>query len=437
MIFYLHRSSRTPGRIRSGKRLEEAVRTLMACVSGQVSGKGMKGKTQRNGDIASRRADLKRRIFEIIQIGNRTDLPSLLFDVLIVIVIILNITVTFIQTFEEAAGLAGVLGRLELVTMVIFLAEYILRIWTAEYLYPRDGRWKAVFRFVISFYGVVDLLTVLPFFLPFFFPSGAVAFRMLRVVRILRLFRINSHYDAFHVITAVLKEKRNQLASSIFLILVMLLASSLCIYGLEHEAQPENFSNAFSGIWWSVSTLLTVGYGDIYPVTAAGRLMGIVIAFLGVGIVAIPTGIISAGFVEYYTKIKTGTYSRQETAFIMLELDEGHPFVGQLLKNAAIPEGLYPAVVLRGEEVYTPYAGLELQTGDNILLGTVGNPQIHCRMEEVSLNAGHPWIGSRIRELDISRRTFVVMIRRGERNIQPQSDTVLQEEDTVLLFEKR
>lgn len=397
----------------------------------------MSGKIKKNEDAALRRADWKRRIFEIIQIGNRTDLPSLLFDVFIAIVIVLNLTVTFIQTFEGAAGLAGVLGALELVTMVVFLAEYVLRIWTAEYLYPEAGGLKAVFRFAISFYGIVDLLTILPFFLPFFFPSGAVAFRMLRVVRILRLFRINSHYDAFNVITAVLKDKRDQLASSIFLILVMLLASSLCMYGLEHEAQPEHFANAFSGIWWSVSTLLTVGYGDIYPVTAGGRLMGIVIAFLGVGMVAIPTGIISAGFVEYYTKIKTGAYSRRETAFITLELDEGHPFVGQLLKSAAIPEGLYPAVVLRGEEVYTPYAGLELQAGDSILLGTVGNPQIQCRMEEVSLNRGHPWIGSRIRELDISRRIFIIMIRRGERNIRPQSDTVLQEQDTVLLFEKK
>lgn len=397
----------------------------------------MKRKEKRSRDTAGRKAELKRRIFEIIQIGNRTDFPSLLFDLFIIVVIVLNLAVTFIQTFEEAAGLAGILGGLELVTMVIFLVEYLLRIWTAEYLYPETDRWRAVLRFVLSFYGIVDLLTILPFFLPFFFPSGAVAFRMLRVVRILRLFRINSNYDAFNVITAVLKEKKNQLASSIFLILVMLLASSLCMYGLEHEAQPENFANAFSGIWWSVSTLLTVGYGDIYPVTAGGRLMAIVIAFLGVGMVAIPTGIISAGFVEYYTRIKTGTYSRQEAFFITLELDGGHPFVGQLLKNAAIPEGLYPAVVLREDQVYTPYEGLELQEGDSILLGTTGNPRIDCRMEEVALNPGHPWIGSRIRELDLSRRIFIIMIRRQDRNIRPRSDTVLQERDTVLLFEKK
>ena len=201
---------------------------------------------------------VKKRVFEIIQIGNGTDFPSLFFDIFIVIVILLNIAVTFVQTFDGAAAFASILDVLECVTIFIFLAEYILRVWTAEYLYPNKSRGKSILKFVVSFYGVVDLMTILPYFLPFVFPSGAVAFRMFRVVRILHLFRVNSRYDAFNVITAVLKEKRNQLLSSIFLILVMLLASSLCMYGLEHEAQPENFSNAFSGIWWSVSTLLSV-----------------------------------------------------------------------------------------------------------------------------------------------------------------------------------
>ena len=137
--------------------------------------------------------------------------------------------------------------------------------------------------------------------------SGFVAFRMLRVVRIFHLFRVNSYYDSFNVIKSVIYEKRNQLASSIFIILILMTASSLCMYSAEHEAQPEAFANAFSELWWSVSTMLTVGYGDIYPITTAGQIMAIVIAFLGVGVVAIPTGIISAGFVEQYTKAQNAS----------------------------------------------------------------------------------------------------------------------------------
>ncbi|MCM1056172.1 MAG: ion transporter [Firmicutes bacterium] len=379
---------------------------------------------------------MKKRIFKIIQIGNRTDIPSMCFDIFIIIVILANISVTFFQTFAEAAEYAGIIEAVELVTMVIFLAEYILRIWTADCLYPEKSYPAAIFKFAVSFYGIVDLLTILPYFCPFFIPSGAVAFRMLRVVRILHLFRINSRYDAFNVITEVLRDKRNALVSSIFLVLVLMLASSLCMYGLEHEAQPENFSNAFSGIWWSVSTLLTVGYGDIYPVTIGGRIMAIVIAFLGVGMVAIPTGIISAGFVEYYTKIKVGAYSQHDADFITLNIVKGHTYVNRSLKELKLPEGLYPAVVLREEDVYIPHESLTLKEGDSLLLGTVSTARFPCRIEEVCLESGHSWIGRRIKELDISRRVFVVMVKRGEENICPKGSTLLQEEDVVLLLEK-
>ena len=111
--------------------------------------------------------------------------------------------------------------------------------------------------------------------------------------------------DALNVITEVIRRKRDQILSSVFIIVMLIIASSLCMYSLEHEAQPEVFKNAFSGIWWSVSTLLTVGYGDIYPVTVLGKMFSIIITFLGVGMVAIPTGILSAGFVEQYSLLRS------------------------------------------------------------------------------------------------------------------------------------
>ena len=119
---------------------------------------------------------------------------------------------------------------------------------------------RATIRFLVSFDGIVDLLTIIPAF----FLSGFVIFRMLRVARVFHLFRLNAKYDSFNVITTVLYEKRNQIISSVFIVLILMLASSLCMYSVEHDAQPEVFRNAFSGIWWSMSTLLTVGYGDFY-----------------------------------------------------------------------------------------------------------------------------------------------------------------------------
>ena len=242
----------------------------------------------------------KRRIFDIIQIGNVSDLPSRIFDIFIVFNIILNITFLLLQTFDYFAPYEMILDAIDALTIAVFIVEYALRIWTSNYLFPGHSYRYSIFHFIFSLEGMIDLLTILPFF----FLSGFVAFRMLRVVRIFHLFRINASYDSFHVIRSVLYEKRNQLASSLFIILILMLSASLFMYSAEHDAQPEVFKNAFSGIWWSMSTLLTVGYGDIYPITTTGKILAIIIAFLGVGSVAIPTGIISAGFVEQYTRIQ-------------------------------------------------------------------------------------------------------------------------------------
>ena len=246
---------------------------------------------------------LKKRIFDIIQIGTRVDIPSTAFDIFIVCMILLSITVTFLQTFDELAAYRYLLNRIEFVTIIIFIVEYILRLYTSDLLYPKKSYPRAILAFVCSFYGLVDLLTIVSYF-SVLYSNGIVALRMIRVVRIMRLFKVNKSFDAFNVVAEVIHEKRNQIISSIFMIAMLMLAASLCMYGLEHDVQPDKFNNAFSGIWWAMATLLTVGYGDIYPVTLGGRVVAIFIALLGVCVVAIPTGVISAGFVEYYTRLK-------------------------------------------------------------------------------------------------------------------------------------
>ena len=249
----------------------------------------------------SRMLKFKKRIFDIIQIGQRGDIPSRVFDIALVIAIVLNISVLIIDSFTLTPAMHDVMNIVEIVTVAFFVIEYILRIWTASLLYPANGKFTAILHFLVSFDGIVDLLSILPFS----FLSGMSSFRLLRVVRIFHLFKVNSTYDSFNVITTVLYRKRKQILSSVFMIVMLMLASSLCMYTVEKDAQPGVFKNAFSGLWWSVSTILTVGYGDIYPVTAVGRIMAILIAILGVGVVAIPTGILSAGFVEQYTKLET------------------------------------------------------------------------------------------------------------------------------------
>ncbi len=246
----------------------------------------------------------KKRVFEIIQIGKDTDFVSRTFDFLVMGAILVNIFIAVFTTFEVSENYKLILNIIEWITIIFFAIEYILRVWTADFLFPNKKYIKSIAKFVFSPSGIIDLLSFFPAFLPFFIPEGIVVFRIFRIVRILRLFRINRYYDAINLITDVLKRKKNQLISSVFIVLVLMLFSSLLMYNLEHEVQPDVFENAFSGFWWATSTLLTVGYGDIYPITVMGKICGIIITFLGVGMVAIPTGILSAGFVEQVNIIK-------------------------------------------------------------------------------------------------------------------------------------
>ena len=207
----------------------------------------------------------------------------------------------------------GVLLLAEAVTVAFFAVDYCLRVWTAQAVYPDQSEFRAVCKYVFSLTGIVDLLSFLPYWLPIFFTAGAAVFRIVRVVRLFRLFQINAYYSSLNVITEVLNSKRQQRVSSVFIIVVLMIASSLCMYSLENAAQPEVFPNAFSGIWWAVSTLLTVGYGDISPITIPGKIVSIFITFLGVGMVAIPTGIISAGFVDQYPASSGSVNTRRRT----------------------------------------------------------------------------------------------------------------------------
>ena len=380
----------------------------------------------------------RRRIFEIVEIGAADDLLSRGYDFFGSLVVVLALAASVAATFDGAEERCGVLlNTVEIVTSAFFAADYVLRVWTARCLYPTLTPGKATVRYVSSVGGLIDLVSFLPTFLPVFFPSGMVAFRMFRVVRIFRLFRINAYYDSLHVITEVLRSKRQQLLSSVFIILTLMLASSLCMYSLEHEAQPEVFRNAFSGIWWSVSTLLTVGYGDIYPITTAGKIFGIVITFLGVGMVAIPTGIISAGFVDQYSRIKRISEYGQasDVHFIQVYLRKKDAWVGKTIRDAGLPGSVIAAAIQRGGRIVMPRGDTVLEAGDTLVLGAQGfrNDQ-HIDLKEITLRRQNPWVGQHIRELDISRRTLIVLVRRDGKALIPHGDLRLREGDTVVLY---
>lgn len=385
-------------------------------------------------------SEIRKKLFKMVSVGIIDDPVNQAYDVVSTGALILNLMAAFMSTFENLQAKYGDwFIRIEAITVAFFAIDFILRLITAKCLYPRLSEKKAIFRYVTSFAGVVDLLTFLPYYLPVVFPAGAVAFKMFRVVRIMRLFRINAYYDSLNVITEVISSKKQQILSSVFILVVLMMAASLCMYSLEHEAQPEVFQNAFSGIWWAAASLMTVGYGDIVPVTTMGKIFGMLITFLGVGMVAIPTGIISAGFVEQYTRLKKiGEFGAQEDIhFIMLHLTNGDGWIGRKIKDLGLPSGAIIIAIEREKETIVPKGDVALKAGDRLIIGAQKledeNP---VDLKEVQISKDHPWVGQAIRNLDISRRTLLVMVKRKGKSLIPNGDLVLKAGDTVIVYHK-
>ncbi len=387
----------------------------------------------------------RRRLFGIVEVGHDLDFISRSYDFFTTFMIVLHLIVSIMYTFDALrASYGAILLGIEHITVATFAIDYFLRIFTARFLYEDEENMteaKAIGKYMFSFMGLVDLLSWLPYFLPVFFLSGTVAFRMIRIVRIFRLFRINAYYDSLHVITQVLYGKRQQLISSVVLISILMIGASLCMYSLEHEAQPEVFQNAFSGIWWASSTLLTIGYGDIYPVTTMGKVLGIVISFLGVGMVAIPTGIISAGFVDMYATIKQrNEYGYvSDMQFIKTKIEEDDKWIGKRIADLAFPSGLMVAFIKREEEVLIPRGDVVIEKDDMVVLGAIPHKELakeHISLKEIVLKEQNPWVGVRIKDLDISRQAVIVMVKRRNKSLLPHGKMMLEAGDRVFLYTK-
>ncbi len=383
---------------------------------------------------------IQSRLFTMVSVGVVDDKLNTSYDIISISALLLNLIGAILMTFDSInKSYGGWLFIIEKVTIFFFAIDYILRILTADLLYPRDKVIPSIRKYIFSFSGIVDLLSFLPYYLPVFFPAGAAVFRMFRVVRILRLFRINAYYDSLNVITEVLKCKKQQLLSSVFIILILMVASSLCMYSVEHTEQPEVFANAFSGIWWSASTLLTVGYGDIYPITILGKMLGIAIAFLGVGMVAIPTGIISAGFVEQYSSLKEldGFSDEKMINFVQVKINYKDEWAGKKIGEIILPKAMTITGILRDGQFIVPKQNVILRNDDNILIGAEGSLEGHnMSVKQINVSADHKWNKKKLNELDLSRKSYVATIIRNKDFIEPKADLILKTDDKVVIYSK-
>ncbi len=186
----------------------------------------------------------------------------------------------------------------EIFSVFVFSIEYVLRLWSCtinpKYRHSVIGR----LRYALSPLAIIDLIAILPFYIPFLLPFDLRFLRIARVLRVFRIFKIGRYSKSMDLFIRVIKNKEEQLIMSIVLMFILLVISSCLIYFLEHEIQPDVFDSIPSALWWGVVTLSTVGYGDIYPITPLGKIVASITSILGVGIFALPAGILASGFIE-------------------------------------------------------------------------------------------------------------------------------------------
>lgn len=205
------------------------------------------------------------------------------FDLTIQGLIVLSLVTFSIETLPDLTPAAQRwLYRIELVTVLIFTVEYLLRLWLAER--------KAAFAF--SFFGIIDLLAILPFYIASGVDLRAIrAFRFLRLFRAFKMVRYSKAIRRFHRAFVIARE---ELVLFVIITLMLLYFSAVGIYYFEHEAQPDKFASVFHSLWWSVATLTTVGYGDVYPVTVGGKVFTFLVLLVGLGIVSVPAGLVAS-----------------------------------------------------------------------------------------------------------------------------------------------
>jgi len=211
-----------------------------------------------------------------------------IFIQFLIVVSLLNFTVQTLPKLSERV--IYFLNVVEIITVIIFSFEYLLRIVFS----------KNRFKFIFSFFGIIDILAILPFYLSLGFDLRSVrAVRLFRLFRILKMLRYNKAIDN---LKKAFIDVKNELIIFSVACVFLLYFSAVGIYFFENEAQPENFKSIFHSIWWSVATLTTVGYGDVYPITLGGKIFSSIVIFLGLGLIAVPTGLIASSFGKAFNK---------------------------------------------------------------------------------------------------------------------------------------
>ncbi len=298
---------------------------------------------------------LRSRVFDVIESGARPSLANRLFDTALVLLILSNVAAVCLETVPELdARHQTFFDDFEVVTVAAFTVEYLLRLWVCVESRTAGSRTPlaARLRYLATPLALVDLMAILPFYLEFLIGADLGILRLLRLLRLLKLTR---HSPALQTIGVVLRSQSRALTASMVILLIILVFSSAIVYLAEKDVRPGVFSSIPAAMWWSVATLTTVGYGDVTPVTPLGKLFGSITMIVGLGMFALPTGILATGFADEIRKRNFVVTWRLVAAVpLFREVDALRiAEIASLLKPKLVPPRY--AVVRRGEPAESMY----------------------------------------------------------------------------------
>jgi voltage-gated potassium channel len=223
------------------------------------------------------------------------------FGIALLVLIIINALLVFVTddpNFSDTTRFS--FNLIASASTLFFGIEYAVRLWIADLVYPSLSPGKARLRYAFSLMGIIDFLAFAPGLLAFFIPVSSQILHSIRIIRLVRLMKLTRYMKGLHSIALVFSKRRSEIIAAFVVLGLLTVTASVLMFALENPVQPEKFDSVFTGMYWAMTTITTTGYGDLVPITAAGRLLGFVVMVLAIGAVAIPAGIFSAGFVAEF-----------------------------------------------------------------------------------------------------------------------------------------
>lgn len=236
---------------------------------------------------------IRRMVYDVLQNDDHDTMLSRYVDYFLIFLIMTNVAAVIAESVDQwYYPYQSYFDLFENFSIVVFSIEYLLRFWSVAEAKPDNTTWRQRFNWVRSPSALVDLIAIAPAFLNFFV---TIDLRFLRILRLFRILKLTRYFASLRILLVVISKERGSFQAVIFILIIMIVTASSGIYLVENHAQPEEFESIPKAMWWAVVTLTTVGYGDVIPVTMAGKILGAVITILGVGLAALPAGILATG----------------------------------------------------------------------------------------------------------------------------------------------